>query len=136
MTPQLTQLTRYLDERGRLYRLSPISDLPPGERITQLERIVDNLWSLSRAMGCDLGTLPTVIYRGDSLAPSAELLKRLSYLETEVLCTFLVLGLGQAHSRALFEIGMSKPEKPSPDFQVIVDDTFYAESQELDNIFD
>lgn len=130
MTPQLTQLTRYLDERGRLYRLTPVDDLPFGERIVQLERLVEHLWTLGRSLGCDLGPLPTVIYRGASIEPPAELLRRLTYLETEVLCTFLMCGLGQAHSRALFEVGMSKPDKPSPDFRVIVDDTFNAEQED------
>lgn len=130
MTPQLTQLTRYLDERGRLYRLHPVDALPFGERIIQLERIFERLHAVSAALGCDCGPRPTILYRGDGIAPPEDLLRHLTYLEIEILCTFLMCGLGDAHSRALFEVGITGINKPAPNFKIIVDDTYYTSAED------
>jgi len=124
MNPQLTQLTRYMQTRGRTFRLAPVTGLPLPERFSQIERLVDRLWALSDRFGISLGKKPTVVSTGAELAPPSEALHAVTELEVEVLCTFLVLGLGDVHSRAVFLFANSLIETPSPNFRKIIDECY------------
>jgi hypothetical protein len=121
-----------MEARGRLFRLTPVTGLPLAERYSQIERLTDALWRVGQELGISMGPQPTLLMTGDSIAPPATLLARLSLLETEVLATFLMCGIGAAHSQALYQLAITGPGKPSPNFRQIIDDVYNDHSDDFD----
>lgn len=123
MTPTLVQLTRYMSDRERIFRLRPPTGIPLVERYSQVERLVDELWTTTSRLGFSLGPKPTITSTGTSYY-AFEVLHSLTRLETEVLCTFLMTGLGEAYTRAILTLAQHPPAKPSPDFREVFDDVY------------
>lgn len=134
MTPQITQVCRYMEDRSRIVRLQPATGLPHIERYSQFERILDALWDTAREFGIGLGPKPTIILTGDSISPPPALLARLTLLETEVLATFIMVGLGDAHSRALHALAITGPDKPSPNYRRIIEEVYDSPVEDSDDI--
>ncbi len=124
MTPQLSHITSYMEARGRIVRLQPATGLPNAERYSQVERVVDSLWAVARDLGISLGTRPTLILTGDGMAPPPTMLASLTALETEALATFIMCGLGDAHSQAVWKFASTPLGKPSPNYRIIIDDVY------------
>jgi hypothetical protein len=121
---QLHQIAHYMEDRGRMVRMTPVTGLPHAERYSQTERLIDSLWDFSRELGLNLGARPTIILTGDAIAPAPALLARLTVLHAEVLATFVMCGILSAESRALREFTCTPPGKPTPNFRTIIDEEY------------
>lgn len=132
MTPQLVQVARYMEERGRIIRLNPATGIPVIERYSQIERIVEALWKVGREFGISMGPQPTLIQTGDAIAPHGTLLAVLSELEIEVLAMFIMAGLGQAHARAVYALALNPIGHPQPNFRTIVDEVYHRNDPDDD----
>ena len=117
-----------MSERGRTVRYTPVTKLPTSEVHTQMERLINSLWSFADCVGMELGQKPTIISRGPVVSFPPITLARLCELEIEVLATTHLLGLGSAMSRGTYELTRNKPTV-SPNFKTIVDETW----PDLDN---
>jgi hypothetical protein len=113
-----------MEDRGRIVRLNPATGVPHHERYSQMERVIDALWDSARELGISLGAKPTMILTGDAISPPSTLLARLTTLETEVLATFIMVGIGDAHARAVHALATTPPGKPSPNYRTIIEDVF------------
>lgn len=134
MNPQIIQVCKYMEDRSRIVRLRPATGIPHAERFSQLERIINALWDTARELGIDIGARPTLILTGDAISPPGTLLARLTVLETEVLATFIMLGISDAHSRAIYELALTGPGKPSPNYREIIEDVYELPTEDSDDL--
>lgn len=128
---QLHQVSCYLADRGRSYRLAPVTELRSVEAFDQVERLFNALWRVGSSLNLQLGNKPTIIRTGANTLNLPELLQSLTSLEIEVLATFLMTGLGAAHSRAVYELVRTPLGKPSPQYKIILDETFTDDEIDL-----
>ena len=127
MNNQLSQVANYLAIRGRVVRYRPPTGIPAGERFTQMERLLDAVWQLAPTMGIELGRRPTIIYTGAPISPPSAILGRLTVLLIETLAFFHVTGLSPALSRALLTYTSRTTNEGTPNFNIILDETFSEE---------
>ena len=122
MNQPLTLTASYMSHHGRTVRHRPTETIPTTERYEQAERLLVLTWELAQSLGMATGPRPHVVTTGIGPRPIETLLGVLVSLETEVLATFLMLGLGTAYDSGLYELGLSVEERRVPDFRRIIDD--------------
>ncbi len=132
MTPQLSHISSFMESRGRIVRVTPATGLPNAERYSQIERVVDSLWTTARELGISLGPRPTLILTGDGMAPPATVLAALTSFNTEVLATFLMVGLGDVYAQAVWKYASTPLGKPSPNYRTIIDDVYNQDVEQDD----
>ena len=122
MNQPLTLTSSYMSHHGRTVRTRPTNNVPTQERYDQAERLIVLTWELAQAFGIATGPRPRLVTTGVGPLPVESLLGNLVTLETEVLATFLMLGLGTAYESGLYELGLSLTERRAPDYRRIIDD--------------
>lgn len=124
MNEQLHQVRSYMSARARQVRYRPVTGLPAAERFHQIERLVDELWSLANTLGVDLGRKPTIIYTGAPMSPPSVVLGRTSALFIETLATLHMTGVAPALTAAVHKLTSAPISAGTPNFTTILDETF------------
>lgn len=135
MTSHKSQVSTWMDARGRTVRYQPATGIPVYERFTQAERMLTNMWSLCRFLGIDPGPKPTLLQTHFLLEPPATTLEGVTELLVEVWATAHMLGIGSAVDRGVYAYTARTQSDPSPNYHVIVDETFAEEDAEQEDIF-
>lgn len=130
---QLHLVVCYLRDRGRIYRSSPSLNLPPAERYSQIERLVESLWSVASALHINLGPRPTCIITGINAIVPHEALARLVAFDVELQATYLMLGIADTQCRAFYETCQHRLGAPTPSYKTIVDEECADEEDPIYN---
>lgn len=130
MNPQLRQIEHWMAAQHRIARWSPVSKLPPFERVDCVEYIARSLRTLGFALKAEVNFSAITSDEEHSTINPAEVLAALAVLHANVLAAYHATGLAAAASPALYELTM-KHLPPSaatnlhdPNFEKLLKDVY------------
>lgn len=123
MHEQRHQIAQYLAARGRVTRYSIPTAIPAGERVAQVEHLVNTLWPLAASLGIDLGKKPTIIYSCAPLAAPSAILGLTAVHLVETLAVFNMTGLAMSATSAIRRVSEAPISAPHPYLTDLLDDS-------------